>query len=67
MSKRTRAFVNGNTIVTNAITELKGSKVGVLTLQDSAIFADLDEVIEETSTTIIATQPTSNSFTKLYS
>ena len=27
---RTRAFVNGSTIVTNAITELRGAKVGVL-------------------------------------
>ena len=38
MSSQTRAFVNGNTIVTNAITELKGSKVGVLT---SAGFGDI--------------------------
>ncbi|HCO61605.1 MAG TPA: 5-oxoprolinase, partial [Porticoccaceae bacterium] len=30
LSKHCRAFVNGNTIVTNALTELKGAKVGVL-------------------------------------
>src|ERR1700733_9240565 len=28
--RRCRAFVNGSTIVTNAITELRGAKVGVL-------------------------------------
>ena len=30
LAKHCRAFVNGNTIVTNALTELKGAKVGVL-------------------------------------
>jgi N-methylhydantoinase A len=30
LSKHCRAFVNGSTIVTNALTELKGAKVGVL-------------------------------------
>ncbi len=30
LSKHCRAFVNGNTIVTNSLTELKGAKVGVL-------------------------------------
>ena len=38
LSLRTRTFVNGNTIVTNAITELKGSKVGIIT---TAGFADI--------------------------
>ena len=30
LSEKARVFVNGNTIVTNAVTELKGAKVGVL-------------------------------------
>ena len=30
LSNQVRTFVNGNTIVTNAVTELKGAKVGVL-------------------------------------
>ena len=38
LSRHARAFVNGNTIVTNAITELKGARVGVLV---TAGFADI--------------------------
>jgi len=38
LSDHARAFVNGNTIVTNAITEMKGAKVGVLVTSG---FADI--------------------------
>lgn len=38
LSRHCRAFVNGNTIVTNALTELKGARVGVLV---TAGFADI--------------------------
>jgi N-methylhydantoinase A len=38
LSDHARAFVNGNTIVTNAITEMKGAQVGVLV---TAGFADI--------------------------
>ncbi|MFT4581642.1 MAG: N-methylhydantoinase A [Gammaproteobacteria bacterium] len=38
LSNQARTFVNGNTIVTNAVTELKGAKVGVLV---SGGFADI--------------------------
>ena len=38
LSNHARAFVNGNTIVTNAITEMKGARVGVLV---TAGFADI--------------------------
>jgi N-methylhydantoinase A len=38
LSEHARAFVNGNTIVTNAVTELKGASVGVLV---TAGFADI--------------------------
>ena len=38
LSDHCKAFVNGNTIVTNALTELKGARVGVLV---TAGFADV--------------------------
>ncbi len=38
LSNHARAFVNGNTIVTNAITEMKGARVGVLVTSG---FADI--------------------------